>query len=73
MPTYNGHKNYNHWNVSLWIHDDEGLYNLALECKALTTNLTKAAHKFITQVGTKRTPDGASWSVIAVKAALKDL
>jgi hypothetical protein len=29
MATYNGHKNWNHWNVSLWINNDEGLYNEA--------------------------------------------
>jgi hypothetical protein len=29
MTTYNGHKNWNHWNVSLWINNDEGLYNMA--------------------------------------------
>lgn len=27
--SYNGHKNYNAWNVSLWINNDEGLYNMA--------------------------------------------
>ena len=32
MATYNGHKNYNRWNVSLWIANDEGLYNLARDC-----------------------------------------
>ena len=29
---YNGHKNWNHWNVSLWINNDEGLYQMASEC-----------------------------------------
>jgi hypothetical protein len=30
--TYNGFKNYNTWNVVLWINNDEGLYNLARQC-----------------------------------------
>ena len=29
MTRYNGHKNWNHWNVSLWINNDEGLYRMA--------------------------------------------
>lgn len=32
MAKYQGHKNWNHWNVSLWINNDEGLYKLAREC-----------------------------------------
>ena len=23
---YNGHKNWNHWNVSLWLYNDEAMY-----------------------------------------------
>ena len=28
---YTGYKNWTHWNVSLWINNDEGLYLHALE------------------------------------------
>jgi hypothetical protein len=31
MAKYNGHKNWNHWNVSLWVNNDEGLYRMARE------------------------------------------
>ena len=27
--SYNGHKNYQTWNVLLWINNDAGLYNIA--------------------------------------------
>ena len=29
MTKFNGHKNWNHWNVSLWINNDEVLYSIA--------------------------------------------
>lgn len=29
--SYNGWENYETWNVALWINNDEGLYNLAME------------------------------------------
>ena len=30
---YNGWKNYETWNVALWLGNDESLYELARECK----------------------------------------
>lgn len=55
---YNGHKNWNHWNVSLWINNDEGLYALAKDCirragartqrsSRSTSTLDRAAEMFL--------------------------
>ena len=37
---YNGWENYETWNVALWINNDEGLYNLAMECGDYQTFVT---------------------------------
>lgn len=35
MATYNGHKNWTHWNVALWLGGDEGLYRFARDAEGL--------------------------------------
>lgn len=71
--TYNGHKNWQYWNVALWIGNDEGLYNLARDCRRQGHNLSQAAELFLQSVGTEQTPDGAKWTKSAVSAAIQDL
>lgn len=73
MAEYNGHKNWTHWNVALWIGNDEGLYALALACLKRAKSRTSAARRFTREVGTMKTPDGARWSIVAVAAALEGL
>lgn len=34
MDTYNGYKNYETWNVSLWLGNDESYYNITKNMKA---------------------------------------
>ena len=73
MSKYNGHKNWNHWNVSLWINNDEGLYRdikWAIDC---TYTREQAASLFV-ELREKRgefcTPDGARYSKSAVRSAM---
>ena len=85
MPTYNGHKNWNHWNVSLWINNDEGLYRLALNCiKQFPGDRMQAAREFmgILQCSpipgrmlndTPTTPDGAPYTVTSIRAAMRGM
>lgn len=53
--TYQGHKNRNHWNVALWINNDEGLYRLAQDCirraqsRATSSRARAVARDLITQ------------------------
>lgn len=84
MATYNGHKNWTHWNVSLWIGNDEGLYRLALDHIERAKRdrkgqerkgeraLTIAARRMVADLPNK-TRDGARYSVTAVRAALSGL
>jgi len=32
MKEYNGYKNYQTWNIALWINNDERFYNIAKGC-----------------------------------------
>jgi hypothetical protein len=73
MPKYNGHKNWNHWNVSLWINNDEGLYRMALESVRCCDNRQEAANNMLealNDAGITHTPDGAPYSVTTIKAAM---
>lgn len=77
MAKYNGHKNWNHWNVSLWINNDEGLYRMARdyirESIACNGNRESAAEMMLNALqenGFHKTPDGAPYSVSSIRAAM---
>lgn len=68
-----GHKNKTHWNVSLWINNDESLYRLAKEFIDANTNRNDAARDmmlFLEQTGQDKTPDGFKYSKTAIRAAM---
>lgn len=73
MAKYQGFKNWNHWNVSLWVNNDEGLYRLALGLIAEYGSKARAAAEMVDLLrldGVTATPDGAPYSVSAVRAAM---
>jgi hypothetical protein len=76
MSTYNGHKNYNHWNVSLWINNDEGLYRTARAFVRAYPSKLKAALAMLAELSDMdihATPDGAPYSASAIRAAMGDM
>ena len=72
---YNGHKNWNHWNVSLWLNNDERLYRMA-KGYAETFGIKLGAGGLFEELiaeGVTHTPDGAPFSVTTLRAAMRGI
>ena len=77
---YNGYPSYNAWNVSLWISNDEGFYQLALDClkEARTKRKPKmtaaiAMLDFLNECSITHTPDGVRYTKTTILHALRGL
>ena len=81
MSKFNGHKNWNHWNVSLWINNDEELYRSAVFYRnhyrkahgCGMTGAERAAREFMRSLKDQEithTPDGAPYSYSSIRAAM---
>lgn len=75
MAKFQGHKNWNHWNVSLWINNDEGLYRMAKNFierypKVGREKQAKLMLERLNDEGIYKTPDGAPYSASSIRAAM---
>jgi hypothetical protein len=59
--TYNGHKNYQTWNVLLWINNDEGLYNIA-RSEANYDDFVLTMRELGNGAIAYETPDNVAWA-----------
>ena len=72
---YNGHQSWDHWNVSLWLSNDEWLYKQCTEAIKNHPNLSEAAGALMWfyQLDGKTTPDGGEFNLSTVTEALRGL
>jgi hypothetical protein len=85
LNQYQGHKNYNHWNVSLWLNNDEHLYSIARHMKQHYARARMHADEqrpvFIARQvlqrlkdeGLTHTPDGVEYTVTTIRAAMRGM
>lgn len=59
--TYHGHKNYQTWNVLLWINNDENLYWIAKGCESYD-DFVRAMKDMEDGALSYETPDNVSWA-----------
>lgn len=72
MTEYQGHKDWGHWNVSLWINNDEGLYRWAVELVE-EHGQREAARLMAEDLGGTETPDGATYTTERIYAAMNEM
>jgi hypothetical protein len=76
MPRYNGHRNWDYWNVSLWINNDERLYTLSRDYVRHYRSKTQAAAALLDVLisqGIAKTPDGARYTMASIRAAMSEM
>ena len=72
MKSFNGHRSWNAWNVSLWIDNDYSTYMSIVEICKTSRSLNQATRR-AKNILPARTPDGATNNALCVRLAIEDL
>ena len=72
MKTYNGHRSWSAWNVSLWINNDEMLYSRAYDL-AKRLGIDRGAIALARDLEGQRTPDGAQYNPTSIRLAMRGI
>ena len=75
MVDYNGHPSYDHWNVALWLYNDEGTYDII--CQAIKRNYslsdcTREVLDTLSELGVEHTGDGVEYTYDTVMCAIEE-
>lgn len=68
---YNGHENWDFWNVALWLFNDEGLYRMMVAIVEESNCMSDAAQAILDSTP-DQTPDGAPYTFDSIAAAIED-
>jgi hypothetical protein len=66
---YNGHRNWAHGNVALWLHNEEPLYRRMKHLLSCARTKDRVARELLAELP-ETTPDGARYTFTSVRAAL---
>ena len=72
QKSYNGHRSWNAWNVSLWLNNDYDIYKqifIFLD----KYGLTKTTNLIYLKLKGCKTPDGAIYNKLSIKLAIKGM
>jgi len=69
---YNGYPSWNAWNVSLWINNDEDLYNFARDT-VIEKGYVRGLKVLTKHWQGARTMDGAKFNRSSIKLAIRDI
>ena len=73
MTSYNGHRSWNAWNVSLWLGSEENLYRMCVDVMEKYNRAGFVADLLVRFELPAETPDGAQYNRLSVKLFLESL
>tara|TARA_Y100000592_G_scaffold94067_1_gene158269 strand:+ start:133 stop:432 length:300 start_codon:yes stop_codon:yes gene_type:complete len=67
----NGYRNWNHYNVAVWMHNDRELYRVMISTVQDSGTLEQAIVKVYNQLKGQKTQDGVPFTLAAIREAME--